>query len=86
MRGWRMTWTWWESSYSPRTRPYGAPLDTRPIGPNKVAQHLDMTSGQQFDNFDRHKEDTDMSLDPYESLLHPRSREYLNAPIRLRMR
>jgi hypothetical protein len=28
------------SSYNPRTRPYGAPLDTRPIGPNKVAQHV----------------------------------------------
>jgi hypothetical protein len=28
------------SSYNPRKRPYGAPLDTRPIGPNKVAQHL----------------------------------------------
>jgi hypothetical protein len=28
----------------------------------------------------------DMSPDPYESLLNPRSREYLDAPIRIRMR
>jgi hypothetical protein len=28
-----MTRTWWRSSLNPRTRPYWAPLDTRPIGP-----------------------------------------------------
>jgi hypothetical protein len=31
---------WWGSSYNPRMHPYGAPLDTQPIGLNKVAQHL----------------------------------------------
>jgi hypothetical protein len=40
-----------------------------------------LTSGQWLDNCDRHREDMDMSLDPYAILLHPRSREYLNAPI-----
>jgi hypothetical protein len=45
-----------------------------------------LTSGQWFDNCDRHREDMDMSLDPYAILLHPHSREYLNAPIWLRMR